>query len=455
MNRKITALAAVIFAATLGALPIYAISLDSVIENKEVSFDVAAPKSNSEFIAYFNQVVSNTNNYCSYQISPNSDFTSANLTYSLKDEEGNCGETLSQTVKLNFAAEKQADKDAVVESYTENGVTEDAQITISDESFLELAEKVTTDEYNGYEDILDSSEELTAAETESNTTAETGKITSNEGDQFDFNFTTDIVVKRDNELVTIIPGVGFDVQQVIHVPTTTEETTDAYTEAANAKASEVLTTEYQLQYGGKISEDFAAYDQACKNNDQSQYYSCLHQELDTDDYYNLIFSNDYYFYVLVVKDEPGKGESEPEETEPAKEETTEEQSEESTEEEPAQEQSEETTETETLFEGEELEATEGEPEDVAATEVTTGNFYVASSSKKSQSSTSNKQSDAKAEEESSKEEDTKKSDTKKEEKSEKEDEKGSNPLPIIIIVAIIVGIIVFFAKKFNSKKYSK
>ena len=443
MNRKITALAAVLFAATFGALPIYAISLDNVIENKEINFDVAAPKSNSEFIAYFNQVVSDTANYCDYQISPNSDYTSASLTYSLKDEEGNCGETLSQTVRLSFATEKQAEKDAVVDTYTENGVSEDTELTVSDEEFLELAEKVATEEYTGVNDIVDSSKEITAAEEASDTTTTIDSISTNKSDQFDFNFTTNVIVEHNDEIVTIIPGVDFNLQQVIHIPTTTEDTTDAYAEAANAKASEVLTTEYALQYGGKISEDFADYDLSCKSDNPNEYYSCLHQELNTDDYYNLIFSDDYYFYVLVVKDEPGKGESEPEETEPTEEET------ESTEE-PA----EETAETETLFEGEELESTEGEPEDIAPVEESTNNIYIASSSNKSQSSSSNKQSETKAEEEPAKEE-TKKSDSKKEEEPKKEEEKGTNPLPIIIIIAIVAGIIVFFIKKQNSKKYSK
>jgi hypothetical protein len=450
MNRKITALAAVLFAATFGALPIYAISLDSIIENKELSFEVAAPKSNSEFIAYFNQIVSNTANYCDYQISPNSDFTSANLTYSLKDEEGNCGETLSQTVKLSFATEQQTEKDEIVESYSENGVAEDSKVTLSDESFLELAEEVATGEYSGTENIVDSSKEIAAAEEASNTTAEAGNYSENSGDQFDYNFTTDIFVKRDDQLVAIIPNVVFDLQQVIHVPTTTEDSTDAYVEAANDKAGKVLTTEYELHYGGKISEDFADYDQACKEGNPDEYYSCLHQELNTDDYYNLIFSDDYYFYVLIVKDEPGKGESESEETEPAEEGTTE--TEPSTEEE-QEEATEETTETETLFEGEELEASEGEPEDLAATEETTNNFYVASSSNKSQSST-NKQSEASSQEETTKEE-PKKADEKKEEKTEDESKEGSNPLPIIIIVAIVAGIVVFFVRKANSKKYSK
>ncbi len=439
MKRKITALAAIVFAVILGVTPVFAINISEILSTKSITLN-SDPIDKDDIlksIAY--QTISGDNSYC-WSITG---VDSANSTITIEtqpmDESGyTCDESQSEqhVISVQYTGVDQEVKAAVEQTIEEAGIAEGSDYTIEDESFIEYAndfeatesedgeitiEKEAEPAIEYTEEMQTARENLEEENIEINETAEVSKF----GPfyyQESYSLTT---TDEDGNHYVGLSDITATVNPVIYISADTEDTTEAYIEAASQKIESVLgeDADYSLAYGGKISEDYEEYLEYCENN--GDICTLHYKDYGTDDYYILII-NKYSHDVLILKEEGGKGGDE-ESTEKPIEETT----------------------TETVFEGEPVETSTEEPEDVATVETASiSNNYIATSTTSSKPAKTEEKTEPETTEEQPVEE-------KAEEPEEESEEKSSSPLPVVVSIAVIAAVAIAIITRRSNKKYSK
>jgi len=279
MKRKTLAVAAIIFASILAIAPAAALSIDTLIDEQSTlkTSDVSALESGEKY-CLANATVANDKAVISYydRIEGECAFTSS---------------TETKTIEIPILVENEA----LLEQYAEAGVEEGSTVTIEDLDLVSAAadDATVTDLPNYNHDVKTVNE---ANDSELAFDAQSIESVEN----FDLKIGGDIIAEQGDVNQGIIPGVKLDIRSVIYIPESTDETPEAYAEAAQSRAQNATEKAVDIKYAGKIANICTELEMGEKCEAESD----LAKELGTEDYYFFIIEeNGVKTIVLVVKDD--------------------------------------------------------------------------------------------------------------------------------------------------------
>ncbi|MBR1939594.1 hypothetical protein IJ847_02575 [Candidatus Saccharibacteria bacterium] len=416
MKKKTLAFIAILLASTLIIAPVAALSIDTIISGETINKeDVESIENGEKYCLAHSEIAENK----------------LVVTYYERTEEG-CefsSATETQTAEIVILE----NNPELTEKYTELTTEEEPAVVVED---LDLISAMT-DETVELAELPNYNHEVAAVNEENDSELELDARAGDLEDPFKQEFAGNALVSQNGIYQGIIKDFTFNLQHVIYIPESTDESVDAYAQAAQERAQNIVA-EANVQHAGKIADICTILELG----EDCEIESELAKELNTEDFYFVTIEkeNGVTDIVLIVKNDEkvseydtayglgGKGE---------------------TEETPAEETVEKSVVVATASsEDANFEEPASEPQSVTvATTSTPSTVYYGNSSYTTKQ----------PEKTETKTEEPVKTEAKEEEKEEasEEEEKQSNPLPIIIIgIVVVAGIALFLTRKKSGKKYS-